>query len=194
MPTFQTQIISLVCDTTSKENVLDLSTAAEPEAWWAADLQIRASIFLDNGQTLLDVSDLQSATLNLKDPSNLDGAALVSITLTQFDNTTTLGTWQSGAQQQLLFTLTADQLSFGGLANGARLLHLSVSAVTAGGKTGILCVGRLNIIDAGDNSPDDNPVNAITVTQAQAMVAALAWTQALSQSTMTALEVNALTR
>jgi hypothetical protein len=166
-------------DTTSKDNILDLSTSAEPEAWWAADLQIRVSVFSDAGVTLLDVSDLQSATLSLKDPSNLDGGALVSETLTEFDNTTTLTTWQSGAQQQLLFTITADQLSFAGLTNGARLLHLSISAITTGGKTGVLCVGTLNVIDAGDNSPDSNPVNAITVTQAQAMLAAAAFCNAV---------------
>jgi hypothetical protein len=179
MSTFQTQIISIAADTTSKDNILDLSTSAEPEAWWAADLQIRVSVFSDAGITLLDVSDLQSATLSLKDPGNLDGGALVAQTLTAFDNTTTLATWQSGAQQQLLFTIAADQLSFAGLTNGARLLHLAISAITTGGKTGVLCVGTLNVIDAGDNSPGSNPVNAITVTQAQTMVAALAWTAAV---------------
>jgi hypothetical protein len=176
MSAFQTQIITIAADTTSKDNILDLSTSAEPEAWWAADLQLRVSVFSDAGVTLLDVSDIQSATLSLKDPGNLDGTPLVTQTLTVFDNTTTLQTWQSGAQQQLLFTITADQLSFAGLTNGARLLHLSISAITTGGKTGVLCVGTLNVIDAGDNSPNSNPVNAITVTQAQAMLAALAWT------------------
>lgn len=178
MASFQTQIVSLVCDTSSKDNVLDMATAAEPEAWWARDLTIRASVFSDAGVTLLDVSDLQSATLSLKDPSNLDGGALVTTLITAFDNATTLPTWQSGVQQQLLFAIAADQLSFAGLTNGARLLHLVITAITTGGQTGTLCVGTLNIVDDGGNSSADNPVNAITVTQAQAMVATLAWTAA----------------
>jgi len=179
MPTFQTQIISLVCNTTSKDNVLDQATSAEPEAWWAADLTIRASLFSDDGVTILDVSDLQSATLSLKDPSNLDGSPLYQATIGSFDNTTTAASWNAGTNQHCLFTIPADDLSFGGLTNGQRLLRLSVSAITTGGKTGVLCVGTLNLIDAGDESPDSNPVNAITVSQAQAMVAALAWTQAV---------------
>lgn len=171
MSSFQTQIISLACDTTSKDPVLDLATSAEPEAWWARDLTIRASVFSDAGETLLDVSDLASATLNLKDPSNLDGSPLYTATLDSFDNTTTLATWQSGAQQQLLFAIPADSLSFGGLVNGRRLLHLSITAITTGGQTGTLCVGTLNLLDNGGNSPSSNPVNAITVAQANAAYA-----------------------
>ena len=143
-----------------------------------ADLTIHAAVFSDDGVTILDVSDLQSATLSLKDPSNLDGSPLYQATITSFDNTTTTASWSAGTNQQLLFAISADALSFGGLTNGQRLLHLSISAITTAGKTGVLCVGTLNLIDAGDDSPDSNPVNAITVTQAQAMVAALAWTQA----------------
>jgi hypothetical protein len=168
MPTFQTQIISLACNTTSKHNVLDMATAAEPEAWWAADLAIRASLFCDDGVTILDVSDLQSATLSLKNPINLDGSPLFQSTITAFDNTTTTASWNAGTNQHFLFAIPADNLSFGGLTNGQRLLHLSISAITAGGKTGVIAVGTLNIIDAGDESPDSNPVNAITITQADA--------------------------
>ena len=175
MPTFQTQVISLVCNTSSKDNVLDLATSAEPEAWWAADLSIRASVFSDAGITILDVSDITSAALTLKDPSNLDGSPLYQATITEFDNTTTTANWNAGTNQHILFAIPADDLSFGGLTNGQRLLHLVISAITTGGKTGVLCVGTLNLIDAGDESPSSNPVNAITVAQAQAMLAAAAW-------------------
>lgn len=108
MLTFQTQVISLIANVSSFDNAIDLATSAEPQAWWARDLQIRASVFADSGYTLLDVSDIASATLSLKDPSNLDGTPLFSQTIDAFDNTTTLATWNSGAQQQLLFTLPAD--------------------------------------------------------------------------------------
>jgi hypothetical protein len=175
MATFQTQVISLVCNVNSKDNVLDLSTSAEPEAWWARDLQIRASTFSDSGQTILDVSDIQSATLSLKDPGNIDGTPLFSQTLNTFDNTTTATTWTSGAQQHMLFTLPADGLSFS-LSGGSppqRLLHLSITAITTAGKTGTLCVGTLNLIDDGGSNPGGNPANAITVAQADAMLANL---------------------
>jgi hypothetical protein len=39
MATFQTQVIRIQADTTSKDNILDLNTSAEPEAWWARDLE-----------------------------------------------------------------------------------------------------------------------------------------------------------
>jgi hypothetical protein len=177
MPTFTTQVIRIACDITSKENVLDLNTSAEPQAWWARDLTVQAGVF--SGQALLDVSDLQSVTINIKDASNLDGTPLVSKTVTAFDNTTTGATWQAGTQQHFSVAFTADDLSFGGLTNGQRLVHLSLVAVTTGGQTGTLCVGQLNIIDDGGNSPSSNPVNAITVAQAQAMVAALGFANAL---------------
>ena len=123
------------------------------------------------------MSDLQSVTINLKDPSNLDGSPLVSKTVTSFDNTTTATTWQAGTQQHFVVAFTADDLSFT-LTNGQRLVHLSMVAITTGGQTGTICVGTVNIIDDGGNSPSSNPANAITVSQAQAMVAALAWTGA----------------
>lgn len=175
MPTFQTQTIRLACNVNSKSKVLDVTTAAEPEAWWAADLQIAAALFSDAGVTILDVSDLQSATLTLKDPSNLDGSPLFQSTITVFDDTTTAANFAAGTNQHMLFALPADELSFGGLTNGERLLQLSISVITTGGKTGVVCVGTLNLIDAGDESPGSNPVNAITVAQAQALVAALGW-------------------
>ncbi|HEX4083986.1 MAG TPA: hypothetical protein VHY22_03670 [Chthoniobacteraceae bacterium] len=172
MPTFQTQIIRIAADTTSKDNVLDLNTSAEPQAWWARDLCIQTGVFA--GQTLLDVSDLQSVSVSLKDPSNLDGAPLVAKTITTFDNTTTAQTWAAGTQQHFIVSFTADDLSFS-LTNGQRLVHLSMVAITTGGQTGTLCVGTINVIDDGGNSAASNPANAITVGQAQAMVAALAW-------------------
>jgi len=170
MPTFNTQIIRLACDTTSKENVLDLNTAAEPEAWWARDLTLQVGVFA--GAAMLDVSDLQSVTVDLKDPSNLDGAPLVTKTITAFDNTTTLASWQAGMQQHFSVAFTADDLSFT-LTNGERLVHLAIVAITTGARTGTICVGTMNIIDDGGNSPESNPANAITVTQAQALVSAL---------------------
>jgi hypothetical protein len=167
MPTFQTQIIRIAADTTSKENVLDLATASEPQAWWARDLTLQVGVFA--GAALLDVSDLQSVTILLKDPGNLDGSPLVSKTIASFDNTTTLANWKAGANQHFSVAFDADELSFP-LTAGARLVHLSMVAVTTGGLTGTICVGSINIIDDGGNSPGSNPVNAITVGQAQAMI------------------------
>jgi len=176
MPTFNTQVIRMASDTTSKESSLDLNTSAEPQAWWARSLSIQVGLFYGPDQAvLLDVSDIQSVSVYLKDPGNLDGGALVTKTITSFDNTTTIETWQAGTQQHFVVAFTPDDLSFS-LTNGARLVHLSMVAVTTGGATATVCVSTLNLIDDGGNSPESNPVNAITVTQAQAMVAVLAWT------------------
>jgi hypothetical protein len=136
------------------------------------------------GGALLDVSDLQSVSVYLKDPSNLDGAPLVAKTITSFDNTTTLTTWSAGTQQQFVVSFSADDLSFSLTnvlaANSAqRLVHLSMVAITTGGQTGTVCVGTLNVIDDGGNSPSSNPVNAVTVAQAQGMIAALGWSGAV---------------
>jgi hypothetical protein len=60
------------------------------------------------------------------------------------------------------------------------LLDLVIVGVTTGGKTAVLCVGTLALIDSGADSPSSNPVNAITVTQAAAMVAAAFWTQGVT--------------
>jgi hypothetical protein len=182
MPTFNTQVIRIAADTTSKDNILDLNTSAEPEAWWARDLTIQVGVFA--GGALLNVGDLQSVSLYLKDPSNLDGAPLVTKTITAFDNTTTLTSWQAGAQQHFVVTFSADDLSFSltntdNASSAQRLVHLSIVAITTGGQTGTICVGTMNIIDDGGNSPSGNPVNAITVSQAQAMVAALAFSNAV---------------
>jgi hypothetical protein len=170
MPIFQTQIIRIAADTTSKENVLDLNTSAEPQAWWARNLVMQVGVFA--GQTLLDVSDIESVTINLKDLTNLDGLPLATKTITSFDNTTTLTTWQAGTQQHFAVDFTADDLSFG-LTNGVRLVHLVITAVTTGGQTGTICVGTLNIIDDGGNSPSTTPVNAITIATGDARYARL---------------------
>jgi len=183
MPTFQTQVIRIAADTTSKDNILDLNTSAEPEAWWARNLSLQVGVFA--GPTLLDVSDLQSVSLYLKDPSNLDGAPLVTKIVTTFDNTTTLTTWQAGTQQHFSVSFSADDLSFSltnalAATTAQRLVHLSMVAITTSGQTGTICVGTLNVIDDGGNSPSSNPVNAITVTQAQAMLAALSFNNAVA--------------
>ena len=176
MPTFNTQIIRIAADTTSKDNILDLNTAAEPQAWWARDLAVQVGVFA--GAALLDVSDLQSVTVLLKDPSNLDGSPLVSKTITTFDNTTTLEEWNAGTNQHFTVSLGADDLSFTLTplpgSGAARLVHLSMVAVTTGGLTGTICVGTINVIDDGGNSPAGVPVNAITVAQAAAMLNAFA--------------------
>jgi len=176
MPIFNTQVIRIAADTTSKENILDLNTSAEPAAWWARNLTIQVSLFA--GAALLDVSDVQSVSIYLKDPTALDSAPLVSKTVTAFDNTTTLSTWQAGTQQHFVVSFGADDLSFPlnntvGGSSAQRLVHLSMVAITTGGQTGTVCVGTINIIDDGGNSPASNPVNAVTVSQAQVMLAAL---------------------
>jgi hypothetical protein len=178
MATFQTQVIRIQADTTSKDNVLDMNTSAEPEAWWARDLTMQVGVFA--GTALLDVSDLQSVSVYLKDPSNLDGAPLVAKTITSFDNTTTVVTWTAGTQQHFVISFSADDLSFSltnalAASTAQRLVHLSIIAITTGGQTGTVCVGTLNVIDDGGNSPSSNPVNAVTVAQAQSMIAALGW-------------------
>jgi hypothetical protein len=181
MATFQTQVIRIQADTTSKDNILDLNTSAEPEAWWARDLTMQVGVFA--GAALLDISDLQSVSVSLKDPGNLDGTPLVAKTINSFDNTTTLATWSAGTQQHFTVTFSADDLSFSltnALASNSaqRLVHLSMVAITTGGQTGTVCVGTLNVIDDGGNSPSSNPVNAVTVAQAQGMIAALGWSGA----------------
>jgi len=178
MSAFQNQIIRIQADTTSKDNILDLNTSAEPEAWWARDLTMQVGVFA--GAALLDVSDLQSVAVYLKDPANLDGAPLVAKSITSFDNTTTLNTWTEGTQQHFVVSFTADDLSFPlstamGGSVPQRLAHLSMVALTTAGQTATICVGLVNVIDDGGNSPSSNPVNAVTVTQAQGMLSALGW-------------------
>jgi hypothetical protein len=100
--------------------------------------------------------------------------------VTTFDNTTTLSSWQTGTQQHFIVTFSADDLSFPltntvGGSSAQRLLHLSMVAITTGGQTGTVCVGTINVIDDGGNSPASNPVNAVTVSQAQVMLAALSF-------------------
>ncbi len=174
MPNYNTQTISIAADVNDKDNALDASTGAEPECYWARDLTIRCALFSDAGVTILGVADLESATIYIKDPSNLDGAPLYNATVTAFDNTTTTANWAAGTNQHFQFVIPADSLSFS-LTNGARLVHLSVVLITAGGQTGTAFVTTMNVIDDGGNAPASNPVNAITVAQAEAMVAALAW-------------------
>jgi hypothetical protein len=181
MPTFQTQTIRLPCNVNSKTNVPDLTTSAEPQAWWSCDLQIAAALFSDGGDTILDVSDLTSATLTLKDPTNMDGSPLFQQTIAAFDDTTTAANFDAGTNQHMLFTIPAASLSFT-LTNGnppQRLVQMSIELITTGGKTGVGAVSTLNVIDPGSFSPNANPSNAITVAQAQAMLNLLAWTQAV---------------
>jgi hypothetical protein len=178
---YQTQIIRLALNTSSKENILDLATSAEPEAWWACDLQVAAALFSDGGITIEDVSDLSSATLTLKDPTNLDGSPLFQQTITSFDNTTTAASFDAGTNQHMLFTLSATALSFA-LSSGnppSRLLQMSIEVITSGGKTGIAGVSTLNLVDPGAFNPNSLPVSAVTAAQAQAMIGALAWCNAV---------------
>jgi hypothetical protein len=168
------QIIRISADSASKENVIDINSNAEPEAWVSNDLTIQFGWFL-NG-VLQSVAGISSVTFYLKDNTDLDGPSLLDLTVNSFDNTTTQNTWAAGTQQQGVIAITADDLALGGLQGNppSRLLHFSLVAVMGTGQITTLCVGTLNLIDPGANSGGSVPAAALTGSQVAALIAAAA--------------------
>lgn len=108
--------IRLKVQTSSSNALIDGLTGSAPYFWRGDDVQFELGLFF--GDTLLDVSQYATITLDVKTSANKTGAALMSKTITteNVDNTLTNETWLDGTQQHIVlsFSNTETALNLGG--------------------------------------------------------------------------------
>jgi hypothetical protein len=93
---------------TTINNVL---TAASPAAFVATDIRFEIGLFSDNATTPLDVSNLSSIQLDLKNPNALFTAPSLWTKIASGGGITamTLGAWQAGTGQNCLLPMTSQE-------------------------------------------------------------------------------------
>ncbi|HTB63876.1 MAG TPA: hypothetical protein VK737_09825 [Opitutales bacterium] len=150
MSTLARTRLRLAADAASFDAPLDVLRRATPQFWRGNDLQFELALFFNGA--LLDVSNLASLTLEIR-PLGANGAApdpsfapLMGATVTSFDNTTTLDTWNSGAQQHAVIAFTATQSN---IAAGAAWLSIFAITNDSPGRVITLCAGPLRVLEDG---------------------------------------------
>ncbi len=116
------QRIRLAVDTSQMGGINDVLTGANPQFWNGVDLQIELGIFY--GSALVDVSNLDSITVDLKESDPRTGLPLMSRTIASgsLNPALTLNTWNGGAP--------ADAHAVAIFSNAETNLYLFDDAVT----------------------------------------------------------------
>ncbi len=165
------QRIRLAIDTSQMGGINDVLTGANPQFWNGVDLQIELGIFY--GSTLLDVSNLDSITVDLKESDPRTGLPLMSQTIASgsLNPALTLNAWNGGASTDVhavaVFSNTETNLY---LSDDAVTFWLVVSALTndSPGHKIVLGATPLVVQEGGEGvEPPASVVNPTYYTAAQ---------------------------
>lgn len=136
----------------------DKLTGQSLRMFQAEDVQVETS-FLVNGVIAADISNFASATLEIKDPTNLLGSPLISVTQPSLTGTVSQANWDNGSAQHAVFTLTNAQTDIALNGKQTQTLSVFVWATTVSTSLRIPCAaGPLTLMDSGYGD-----VGAITI-------------------------------
>jgi len=87
----------------------DISTSSTPVFWNGTNLDFQIGLF--DGSSLMDISYVDSITLEVKDANSKTALPYMSVTLAsdQLDNTVTSDTWADGSQQHAVISFAASE-------------------------------------------------------------------------------------
>jgi hypothetical protein len=149
MSTLARTRIRIAGDAACFDAPLDVNRHATPQFWRGNDVQFEIGVFFAGA--LMDVSNLASLTVEIR--AIVDGAApdpsttpLMGATVSSFDNTTTLTTWQSGANQHAVVAFTAAQSN---IVAGPAWLSIFVITNDDPGHVITLCAGPIGVREDG---------------------------------------------
>jgi len=150
MSTLTRTRLRLAGDAANFDAPLDVLRRATPQFWRGNDAQFELAVFFNGA--LQDVSNLASLTLEIR-PLGSGGAApdpgftpLMGATVTSFDNTTTLDSWNSGTKQHAVVTFTAAQSN---IVAGPAWLSIFVITTDSPGRVITLCAGPVRVLEDG---------------------------------------------
>ncbi len=170
MPTLPRHRIRIAADATSFDSPVEAQRNLTPAFWRGADLQFEFGLF--HNDTLIDVSNLATLTVEVKPLAQDNGAPadgttpLMSNTVTTFDNTLDLFTWADSSKAHATVPFTAAETA---LEPG--LYWLVVTATTTDNPAhGItFTAGRIEVLQSGAAATEVAPLlEPYGYTQAQA--------------------------
>ena len=166
MALLENQIIRLLADTTSEEQIIDVRTSKSPWAWNGTDLAIHLGIA--QGDNVSDLSEVESLTAELKEKDNLQGLAILSKTIlaAELDLTVTNETWADGTKQHAVIEFAADDINLR-FSGKEQTYWLVFSVITAAGKK--ITIGHTILKLKEDGTPSGSSIaNGISISQADA--------------------------
>jgi hypothetical protein len=165
------QRIRLAVDTSQMGSVNDAITGATPQFWNGVDLEIELAIFY--GATLVDVSNFDSITVDLKESDPRTGLPLMSQTVASgsINDALTLTAWNGGAPADChaLAVFTNEETNLN-LADDTQQFWLVISALTNDSPGHKLVLGATPLIvqEGGEGvEPPASVVNPTYYTAAQ---------------------------
>ncbi len=147
------------------------SELLELNIWQGNALDVQLGIF--NGAQVADASSIQSVTLRIN-PSRLDSKILASKTITSFDNTLDLASWNNGSKQHGLISLSNNETNLDLAKQCTNSFWISFTAILADGKERILGAGTITLHEGNNNATNPPPSNsgtALTVDEANSLYA-----------------------
>ncbi len=165
------QRIRLAIDTSQMGSINDVLTGNSPQFWNGVDLQFELGLF--RGATLLDISNLSSITIDLKESDDVTGLPVMSATLSSgsFNNALTLNAWNGGAAADshalLTFTNSATNLF---IADSPQTFWLVISALTGDSPAHKIVLGAtpLTVVEGGEGvNPPASVATPLYYTAAQ---------------------------
>ena len=165
------QRIRLAIDTARMDSINDVLTASTPQFWNGVDLQFELGFF--SGANLLDISNLDSVTLDLKSSDPRTGLPLMSQTISSdhFNSSLTLDSWNAGAPADchalLIFANSQALLALPGESATFWLVASALTNDTPGHKL-VLGATPVTVIEGGAGVPfRPSVVNATHYSAAQ---------------------------
>jgi len=141
---------------------LDKLTGSMLRMWQAEDCQVESSALV-NGVLAADISNFAKVTFEVKDPTNLLGAPLISKDLLAagFGATVNQTTWDNGTDQQFVWILTNSDTDIALAGKQAQTLMAFVWATTTDGtpRRIPLAATQLLLVDSGYGD-----IGSITIT------------------------------
>lgn len=172
MSTIANQRIRLAIDVSQMANINDVITGNTPQFWNGVDLQFELAFFY--GANLIDISNLDSITVDLKDSDPRTGLPVMSATLASgsFNPGLTLDAWLGGAPSDChaLITFTNSETNIDLQDDLGDTYWLVISALTNDSPAHKLVMGGtpLNVVEGGEGvTPPASVVTPIYYTAAQ---------------------------
>jgi hypothetical protein len=143
------------------EEITDKITGQSPDFWRGTDLQFELGFFWDaDSLKELDISNFATIRLDIRDPINRRGPAIISETIGQvdMDPAMTAETWADDTRQHAKIVVSKAKTFIDMLGKNERDLLLVLSVVMISGDEDVLGVCGIRVSEAGLNSTLTTPV------------------------------------
>lgn len=151
----------------SHDYLVDASGSA-PRTWNGSDLKLQLGFFTQDGETPLDLSNIDSITVEIRDLQNRIAAAYVSKTIAagSIVDTITAQAWADGTAQNVELEFTDDEMVFQ-LGGNSKQYWLVITAITTDSPAKHYTAGGTALTIDEDGAGTDAPAGSEFLTEGQ---------------------------